>query len=403
MKGSLNRDYLQGWQQIARLIRDEGKSLSGREAHCCFLNTGGEQFAHASSVTGLDYIDDGRAAALVDWDLDGDLDIWTTNRTGPRVRYLQNQGQDHGNYLAVRLVGTSCNRDAIGARLEFALAGDERKIIKTVHAGAGFLSQSSKWVHVGLGERESVQSLTIRWPGGTTDVHANLAANQRYRIVQGASSPEAWSAPRGGIELASKVLPYPEVSGKSRVVIAPRAALATLDVIDLDEQSIQLEELATGPILLNLWQTTCVPCLKELREFTERAPELRESGLQIVALHLTNQGTKPTDSIDEIKDFLTRTKFPFPVTIAVGDSIKQLSTIQKRLLQSHRRIVLPTSLLLDSDRQVAAIYKGTVSVEQLLHDVKLTSLDEEAVNQASVPFPGRWYYSPIDETYHESR
>ena len=39
-----NREYFKGWSLIGRLVRDEGRSFSGREAHCCFLNSGGERF-----------------------------------------------------------------------------------------------------------------------------------------------------------------------------------------------------------------------------------------------------------------------------------------------------------------------------------------------------------------------
>ena len=43
------------------------------------------------------------------------------------------------HYLSLRLVGTRCNRDAIGARVELVLMGSpERKLIRTVRAGDGF-------------------------------------------------------------------------------------------------------------------------------------------------------------------------------------------------------------------------------------------------------------------------
>ena len=70
----------------------EGRAFSGRERNCCFLNLGGARFADVSAVTGLDSLDDGRGAATVDWDLDGDQDLWVTNRTGPRVRFLATPG-----------------------------------------------------------------------------------------------------------------------------------------------------------------------------------------------------------------------------------------------------------------------------------------------------------------------
>ena len=166
-----------------RLVRmlSEGRSWSGRERHCAFLNTGsdsaaGGRFASVASVSGIDFPDDGRGLAIVDWDHDGDLDLWLSNRTAPRIRFLRNNSTGANRSLMLRLVGngTTTNRDAIGARVEVATKEEEANrwritvqiphlasrishpasqgvLIKTLRAGEGFLSQSSKWVHYWIG------------------------------------------------------------------------------------------------------------------------------------------------------------------------------------------------------------------------------------------------------------
>ncbi|NIP94492.1 MAG: hypothetical protein GWO24_14035, partial [Akkermansiaceae bacterium] len=70
----------------------EGRSFSGHEKNCCFLNTGGGRFADVSAAVGLAFDDDGRAVSVCDWDFDGRQDLWVTNRTAPRVRLLRNAG-----------------------------------------------------------------------------------------------------------------------------------------------------------------------------------------------------------------------------------------------------------------------------------------------------------------------
>ena len=57
--------YVASWQGIFRLMR-EGHSWSGRERHQVFLNCGDGRFADVSAVTGLDFLDDGRAFGVVD-------------------------------------------------------------------------------------------------------------------------------------------------------------------------------------------------------------------------------------------------------------------------------------------------------------------------------------------------
>ena len=98
------------------LLRN-GKSFSGHERNCCFLNTGpgARGFADTSAISGLDYEDDGRALAKVDWDQDGDSDLWISNRNAPRLRFLRNDLPRSNHFLSVRLEGngTTTNRDIV--------------------------------------------------------------------------------------------------------------------------------------------------------------------------------------------------------------------------------------------------------------------------------------------------
>ena len=97
-----------------------GRSFSGRERNCCFLNTGQPRFANISAVSGCDFPDDARAVAVVDWDTDGLLDLWVLNRNAPRLRFLRNTAPRLHPYLSIGLRGngTNTNRDGIGARVE---------------------------------------------------------------------------------------------------------------------------------------------------------------------------------------------------------------------------------------------------------------------------------------------
>ena len=91
--------YRRSWQQITDLTR-AGKSFSGRERHCCYLNTGGARFANISSISGFDFADDGRGLGLVDWDHDGDLDVFMVSMfadwsdpEAAAIGWLENNGR----------------------------------------------------------------------------------------------------------------------------------------------------------------------------------------------------------------------------------------------------------------------------------------------------------------------
>ena len=111
-----------GYTRNFRDLNDKvsrGKSFSGYERNALFLNLEGNGFAEVAGLLGVDFDDDARAVAVVDWDRDGDLDMWVTNRTAPRVRLLRNNQPSANSFVAIRLIGNgkTTNRDAIGARL----------------------------------------------------------------------------------------------------------------------------------------------------------------------------------------------------------------------------------------------------------------------------------------------
>ena len=103
--------YELGWKAVNKLMM-EGRSWSGREANCVFLNTGAKRFANVSAISGLNFLDDARGLAVCDWDQDGSLDLWLANRSAPQTRFLRNQGP-RGHFLSLQLKGTTSNNDAM--------------------------------------------------------------------------------------------------------------------------------------------------------------------------------------------------------------------------------------------------------------------------------------------------
>ena len=193
--------------ELSQMMRG-GRSFSGRERNCFFLNTGASidaagRFAHISAVSGLDYPDDGRAVVLTDWDNDGDVDMWISNRNAPRLRLMRNDSPAGNHFLALRLEGNgkTTNRDAIGARVEVVVSSQpsekrQLKSIKTLRAGEGYLAQSSKWLHFGLGSTKAIEKVVVRWPDGRIEQFTGIISDRRYRLIQGSGEAREIDIPK---------------------------------------------------------------------------------------------------------------------------------------------------------------------------------------------------------------
>ena len=123
----------------------------------------------------------GRGAAYGDFDEDGDLDVViSTSHSAPAV-FRNDQATGH-HFLRVRLEGDSCNRDAIGATVELQVGG--KTLSRVVMPTRGYLSQSEKIVTFGLGTETSIESLTVKWPDGSTQAVEVEQLDQTLPIKQ---------------------------------------------------------------------------------------------------------------------------------------------------------------------------------------------------------------------------
>jgi hypothetical protein len=105
----------------------------------------------------------GRGSAYADIDGDGDPDVLVTQINGPPL-LLRNEQKLNHHWVRLKLVGSECNRDAIGAWVKLRMGN--RTLARQVMPTRGFLSQSELPVTFGLGDSDHVEEATISWPGG---------------------------------------------------------------------------------------------------------------------------------------------------------------------------------------------------------------------------------------------
>ena len=128
-----------------------------------------------------------RGLATGDYDNDGRIDA-IANNNGAAPLLLHNVCGGDGarnHWLGILLVGTDCNRDAVGARVRWGYAGQHQWRLKT--AGGSFLSAHDPRMILGIGRAERVDWLEVRWPqpSGRVERFTKLPVDRYIRIVEG--------------------------------------------------------------------------------------------------------------------------------------------------------------------------------------------------------------------------
>lgn len=123
-----------------------------------------------------------RGCAFADYDNDGDIDI-LINPVNALPELLRCDAASQNNWITIKAIGTKSNRSGIGARLKCVT--EDGNQIDEVRSGGSYYSQNDLRVHFGLGKRDKVKSLEIRWPSGQVDTLADVAANQIITIKEG--------------------------------------------------------------------------------------------------------------------------------------------------------------------------------------------------------------------------
>lgn len=141
-----------------------------------FKNNGDLEFEKIATEWGLADESFSNGAAYGDLDNDGDLDLVVNNINAPAFIYRNNTVQmNEGNFVRIKLKHN--NRETtFGSRI--TLFSDEgAQTIETTNV-RGIYSTSESFVHFGIGNQKSIDSINIQWPDGKKSIFKNVSANQ---------------------------------------------------------------------------------------------------------------------------------------------------------------------------------------------------------------------------------
>ncbi len=182
-----------GWQDIFQVnghvypeVDNYHLDETFKEPRIVYRNMGNGKFKDVSKEMGPGVTErfSSRGAAFGDYLNNGCMDAVIFNMNDP-PSLLKNIGGNKQNWIKLKLIGTHCNRTAIGARA-YVITGKHRQMDE-VHSGDSVMSQSDLRLHFGVGRAERVDMIEVKWP--TTwkiERFPNIAANQIITIKEGA-------------------------------------------------------------------------------------------------------------------------------------------------------------------------------------------------------------------------
>jgi FG-GAP-like repeat/ASPIC and UnbV len=178
--GDLDLHLGTGWMSLSGLVPDQ-----------TLVNAGG-RFDDVTEATATGHLQKGHGVSFADWDDDGDLDLFVVLGGGyPGDRGYNALFQNPGNgrhWLKVKLIGTTTNRSAIGAKIEVRVNGNDKQahsVHRTVGNNGSF-GGNSLVEFIGLGSATTVDGLIVTWPTSkTTQTFRDVPADQSLEITEG--------------------------------------------------------------------------------------------------------------------------------------------------------------------------------------------------------------------------
>jgi tetratricopeptide (TPR) repeat protein len=414
------QNYERGWNALNELIRADG-TWSGYERNVFYANNRDGTFCNVSGVMGLDFLEDGRAFALADFDHDGRLEIFLKNRNAPQLRLLKNVMKDLPPSISFRLRGLKSNRDAIGAAITVETKSGRQT--RMLQAGSGFLSQHSKEVFFGLGEAKGPVRASIRWPSGLVQELRDLPIDHRVSVEEGMepSRMEMFKA----VPLGPKPSSVVSLSGAAEAVPSEEPTFATsnsqsgresmptsietwllapvsapdFSLVDLTGQKRSLAACRGQAVLLNFWATGSASCQQNLRTLDQLYKHWADKPRVNAALQLLAVSVDESTNFEKVRSLARDLHLSFPILQASDDVAGIYNILYRYLFDRHRDLGLPTCFLINPEGDIVKVYQGPLNAEYVEHDFDHIPHTAAQRIARALPFPGVTDTSEFQRNY----
>ena len=125
----------------------------------------------------------------------------------------------------------------------------------------------------------------------------------------------------------------------------------------LNGQNFGSEQLRGKPAILNFWATWCDPCVAEMPLLEETAQNYADELLVI--------GINEADAFSDVESFVAREGLSYTILLDYDESVGQLFKVGG----------YPTTVFIDADGMIRAIYLGEMPPEQMKKNLRLIGIE----------------------------
>jgi hypothetical protein len=328
-----------------------GASWSGHERNHLFLGRPGEgRFVRVSGISGLDDEGDSMAAALLDFDRDGWMDVALGNISKPRFRLLHNdmknrvQAGENG-FVALRFVGGNSRsqaapgwsaRDAIGASVEVDL-DNGRRIFREYSREGGFKSQNTGTLLIGIGTSPRVKSMHVLWPSGREQTVGDIEAGMLVTMYE---NPE---------QSPSREAAVREAYSPSEAVAAEPTTLRIAGVHGKE-----------GLTVYTTMSTFCAVCAKSQPDLRALRSAFGDGELTLVGIPVAT-----IDTEKKLKDYVRKKKPAYAVQIGLPNDVTQRVRDTVASILHGEGETTPASIVTNSSGRIVAVRWGVPTLSEL--------------------------------------
>ncbi len=409
--------YVAGWADLNERIR-RGEPWSGSERNAAFVSVrdGADRLSmvDAAPLLGLDDPGDGRAAARIDIDFDGDDDLVLSQRTAPRLRIMRNALADGSLGVAVLLEGTRSNREAVGATVYASVAAESPSAASRVQArsraaGTGYLAQSSSWLRFHFGSRGDARRsprvrLQVRWPGpgeGRVEDFGEVRTGRSFLLREGAGTPVEITRP-AALVLEGRAIASPDPDEPLRVALPVFSSAASLDVRASSGRRAEMFGLSSDgprgvgrPAVAIVVDSRDPGGLEGLGDLAALSADASRGSVPLFAMDVAGLlDPGGPDRLPFAETMLAASGWTGEVLSAEGDSLAVLEEFFAWRLGRERPPALPWSFIFDPEGRIAHMRTAPWGAGQLGEDLTLLLESVDPRRAVAAPFGGRWLDPP---------